>query len=167
MRSFYNPARIMSRPLFIIAAFLAVFTVSACAPTVAKRGNMITDEQVAQIVPGTTTREEVAKNLGTPTQVSTFDNTIWYYIGQETEQVSFLDPEIVSQKILAIQFTPEGVVSKTSQGDLKYAEAIEPSDGKTPTYGREVSIMQQLMGNLGRPTIPTDNKGPGGSGRGH
>jgi outer membrane protein assembly factor BamE (lipoprotein component of BamABCDE complex) len=157
----------MSRTIFIFAVFIAVLGLSACAPTVAKRGNMITDEQMAQIVPGTTTREEVAKNLGTPTQVSTFDNTIWYYIGQETEQISFLDPEIVDQKILAIQFTPEGVVSKLSHGDLKYAEAIEPSDDRTPTYGKEVSIMQQLMGNLGRPTIPTDNKGPGGPGRGH
>src|SRR5262245_41925422 len=114
MRSFYNPALTMSRPIFIIAVFMAVFAVSACAPTVAKRGNMVSDEQLAQITAGVTTREEVAKNLGTPTQVSTFDDTIWYYIGQETEQVSFLDPDVVSQKIVAIQFTPEGVVSKIS-----------------------------------------------------
>lgn len=135
-------------------ALLTVASLAACAPTMNKRGNLLEEEQIRQIKVGATTREEVAKLLGSPTETSTFDDKVWYYIGQQTEQTSFFDPEITDQKILAIQFTPEGKVQKISRGGLKYAEAIEPNSEKTPTYGKEVSLMQQLLGNLGRPGVP-------------
>ncbi|HVY13397.1 MAG TPA: outer membrane protein assembly factor BamE [Alphaproteobacteria bacterium] len=137
---------------------LVALCLAACTPVVAKRGNMVSDEALAQVKVNESTREDVAKLLGTPTQTATFDDKTWYYIGQETEKVSFFDPEITDQKIVAVQFTPEGKVSRISRGGRKYAEEIEPNPDKTPTYGKEVSLMQQLLGNLGRPTVPVSNK---------
>jgi outer membrane protein assembly factor BamE (lipoprotein component of BamABCDE complex) len=142
----------------ILIALVAAIGLSACAPTVAKRGNMVDEERLKEITPGVTTREGVANILGTPTQTSTFDDKIWYYIGRTTEQTSFLAPEVKEQKIVAVQFTPEGIVQKISKGGLKYAEDVEPNSDKTPTYGREVSLVQQLLGNLGRPGIGSRGK---------
>lgn len=139
------------------ASLMVGLTIAACTPTVAKRGNSVDDENLRQIKVGESTREDVARILGSPTQMSTFDDKIWYYIGRRTEQSAFLDPELIEQKIVAIKFTPEGMVEKINQGSNKYAEVIDPINAKTPTYGKEVTIMQQLLGNLGRPTIPTGN----------
>ncbi len=144
------------------ASLMVGLTIAACTPTVAKRGNNVDEETLRQIKVGESTREDVARILGSPTQTSTFDDKIWYYIGRRTEQSAFLDPELIEQKIVAIKFTPEGTVEKINQGSDKYAEVIDPISAKTPTYGKEVTIMQQLLGNLGRPTIPT---GSGNSGR--
>ncbi|MBI3419995.1 MAG: outer membrane protein assembly factor BamE [Proteobacteria bacterium] len=154
------------RLLPLALAVLTAASLAACAPVLNKRGNLLEEEQIRQIKIGETTREDVTKILGSPTQTSTFDDKIWYYIGQNTEQTSFFDPEITQQKLVAIQFTPEGKVAKISRGGLKYAENIEPNPDKTPTYGKEVSLMQQLLGNLGRPSVPggDTNKPTGNTG---
>ncbi len=150
----------MKTQLLVLALF--ALALSACTPVLAKRGNTVPDEDLKQVVVGQSSREDVARILGTPTQMSTFDDKIWYYIGQDTEKTSFFTPDVTDQKIVAIQFTPEGKVQKISQGGLKYAEAIEPNPDKTPSYGKEVSLVQQLLGNLGRPTVPKTNKVGGG-----
>ncbi len=140
------------------ASLIVGLTISACTPTIAKRGNAIDEDSLRQIKVGESTREDVARILGTPTQTSTFDDKIWYYIGRRTEQEAFLDPELIEQRIVAIRFTPEGKVEKVNEGTDKYAQTIDPVNAKTPTYGKEVTLMQQLLGNLGKPSIPTSNK---------
>lgn len=129
-------------------------TLAACTPTVAKRGNTIDDDQLNQIKVGESSREDVAKILGTPTQMATFDDKTWYYIGQRTEQEAFFDPELKEQKIVTVEFTPEGKVASVNKNGSELARAIDPVDRRTPTYGKELTLMQQLLGNLGRPTIP-------------
>ncbi len=141
------------------AVLLAAVFVTACAPVINKRGNLVETEKLDQITSGRSTREDVARILGTPTEMSTFDDKIWYYIGQTTKREAFFDPEVTEQKIVAIRFTPEGVVDKISQGGAQYAENISPNPGRTPTYGKDISLLQQLMGNLGRPRVPVSNRG--------
>ena len=154
----------MKTTLSLLALALLALSFSACTPVLAKRGNIVADDDVKQITIGQSSREDVARILGTPTQMSTFDDKIWYYIGEDTEKTSFFTPEITDQKIVAIQFTPEGKVEKLSRGGLKYAEDITPNPTVTPSYGKEVSLVQQLLGNLGRPTVPKSNKVGGNGG---
>jgi outer membrane protein assembly factor BamE (lipoprotein component of BamABCDE complex) len=138
--------------LKIISLFLLAFALAACQPTVANRGNILDDDKLAEIKAGVSTREEVATKLGTPTQISTFDDKIWYYVGRQTEQYSFLAPEVIKQKAVEIRFDDQGIV--TAVNDLNLAEAadITPVDRATPTYGRDDTFIQQLLGNLSHPT---------------
>lgn len=136
-------------------ALMVGITLVSCAPTVAKRGNNVDETALNQITVGISTREDVAKILGSPTQVATFDDKTWYYISQRTEQEAFFDPELKEQKIVTIEFTPEGKVAAIHQGGSENARTITPVADKTPTYGKELTFMQQLLGNLGKPTIPT------------
>lgn len=134
-------------------------TLASCTPTVAKRGNTIEDDQLQQIVVGQSTREDVAKVLGTPTQMATFDDKTWYYIGQRTEKEAFFEPDIKEQKIVTVDFTPEGKVSSVTKGGAELARDIDPVSAKTPTYGKNLTILQQLLGNIGRPSIPKGKEG--------
>lgn len=136
------------------AMLMLGLTLAACTPTVAKRGNTLEEDQLQQIKVGESTREDVAKILGTPTQMATFDDKTWYYIGQRTEQEAFYDPELKEQKIVTIEFTPEGKVAAVNKNGAELARDIDPVSDKTPTYGKDLTIVQQLLGNLGRPTIP-------------
>lgn len=142
------------------AMLMLGLTLAACTPVVAKRGSAVEEEQLMQIKVGESTREDVAKLLGTPTQMATFDDKTWYYIGQRTEQEAFYDPELKEQKIVTIEFTPEGKVASVNKSGAELARNIDPVDDKTPTYGKDLTIVQQLLGNLGHPTIPKgkDNK---------
>jgi outer membrane protein assembly factor BamE (lipoprotein component of BamABCDE complex) len=144
---------------FTSLAVMFGVTLASCTPVVAKRGNTIDDDQLSQVVVGVSRREDVASVLGTPTQMGTFDDKVWYYIGQRTEQEAFFDPELKEQKIVTVEFTPEGVVSNVSKSGAEKARDITPVADRTPTYGKEITVMQQLLGNLGKPTIPKTGKG--------
>lgn len=141
------------------ALLMLGLTLAACTPTVAKRGNTIEDDQIKQIIVGESTREDVAKLLGSPTQMATFDDKTWYYIGQRTEKEAFFDPELKEQKIVTVEFTPEGKVSSVTKSGAENSQDIDVVSAKTPTYGKNLTILQQLLGNIGRPSIPKGKEG--------
>lgn len=134
---------------FLISACLLALSTSACSPTVAQRGNMVEDFQLAQVVPYESTRSDVLRNMGSPTTKSTFDESVWYYIGQETEKRGILDPEVTEERIVLVAFNEEGFVEVVKDVDRERMNIPYARD-KTPTHGNETTMMQQFLGNLGK-----------------
>lgn len=139
-------------PLFF-ALTLTVAPLAGCAPTIDTRGNLLETYQLQEIIPGQDTKENVTAKIGSPTTVSPFDQNIWYYMGQRTAKTAMLDPKIKRERIIVVSFANDGYVDKV----------VERRDGrqdvpivarKTPTTGNDFTIMQQLMGNLGRFNAP-------------
>ena len=95
-------------------------------------------------------RRQVAELLGSPSTVGTFNAKIWYYISKRTKTISFLDPEILDQEVLQINFDNAGLVSDMRIYGLENARTITPDPNVTPTSGKELTILQQIMGNIGR-----------------
>ncbi|MFA4995254.1 MAG: outer membrane protein assembly factor BamE [Bdellovibrionales bacterium] len=148
----------MKKQPFLLFSLLAALT--ACQPTVANRGNMLDPELCAQIKPGETTREEVATKLGTPTAVSTVDENTWYYVGRQTEQISFLSPKVLQQQALEVNFDDRGIVTAVSNLDVSKAAEASPVDRETPTFGQRNSFLKELLGDLRHPR-PVMNKSRG------
>jgi len=48
--------------------------VVGCATSVEQRGNLPAQDKIAEVHPGTTTKEEVIKILGSPSSVSVFND---------------------------------------------------------------------------------------------
>jgi outer membrane protein assembly factor BamE (lipoprotein component of BamABCDE complex) len=137
---------------------LLALTLAACEPTIANRGNILDADKLVDIKVGSSTREDVATKLGTPTQISTFDDKVWYYVGRQTEQYSFFDPEVIKQKAVEIRFDDKGTVVAVNDLDLGNATDVEPVDRVTPTYGRDDTFIKQLIGNLSHPTTLHNKK---------
>jgi outer membrane protein assembly factor BamE (lipoprotein component of BamABCDE complex) len=133
---------------------------SACEPTIANRGNILDADRLAEIKSGVSTREDVANKLGTPTEVSTFDDKTWYYVGRQTEQYSFLDPEVVKQQAVEVRFDDRGVVASVERLDLSQAQNIDPVGRATPTYGRNDTLLRQLLGDVAHPSMPGRTSNP-------
>ena len=149
----------------VLAAGLAL-TVVACTPVVATRGNLIDDDRFAQIAVGRSTANDVANLFGSPTTVSTFDQRTWYYIGQRTEKVAFFDPDIVERRVVRVEFTETGIVSRVDDLDLDDAQTVELVERETPTLGRRLTVLEQLLGNFGRFNTPSSSPStPGGPGQ--
>ena len=134
----------------LVAVALAAVTLAACAPTVDQRGNLPDPDQLALIHAGTTTRQQVAKILGTPSSTGVFDDKNWYYISKKTEQVAFLDPDVLDQQVYIVKFDDKGVVQGVDHKDLKDGREVEPAPGATPAPGRELTFLEQVLGNIGR-----------------
>ncbi len=153
---FHSTLRTLVVPAFVA---LAGAGLTACAPTVDQRGNLPEPENLAQIHPGTTTREQVAKILGTPSSTGVFDDKNWYYISRRTKRVAFFDPDVLDQQVYIVNFDATGVVRGVDHKNLKDGRDIDPAPGATPAPGRELTFLEQVLGNIGR-----FNKGGSSSG---
>lgn len=129
----------------------------ACSPTQAARGNMVEDYRMAEVTPGVSTRQNVLKSLGSPTTTSPFDDTVWYYIGQKTEKKAFFDPKVVDEKVVVVAFDADGIVKTIQEIDAERVD-VPRVRRKTHTGGNEVTIMEQLLGNMGKFNAPKDTK---------
>ena len=139
------------RTIVVLATMLAAaVALSACAPRLTVRGNLPREAQLAKIVIGKQTREEVAAILGSPSAQGTFDDRIWYYISRKTKKFAFLDEQVVDQQIVAVYFTDKDIVQAIQRYDANDLRQIGMIERQTPTVGKELSILEQLIGNLGR-----------------
>jgi len=129
---------------------LAATIMSACDPVYDTRGNLPDPDAVLQIQPGVDDRRQVAELLGSPSTVATFNDKTWYYISKKTKRISFLDPTVLDQEVLAVKFDDGGLVSDMKIYGLENARPIVPDPNVTPTSGKELTILQQIMGNIGR-----------------
>ena len=144
---------------FSIAAAVAASALGACTVSVDQRGHLPDPDKLSEIHPGTTTRDDVAKILGTPSSTGVFDSKDWFYISRKTKQMAFFDPDVLDQQVYVVRFDDKGVVRAVDHKDLKDGREIEPAPGATPAPGRELTFLEQILGNLGR-----FNKSGGGGG---
>jgi outer membrane protein assembly factor BamE (lipoprotein component of BamABCDE complex) len=131
---------------------------SACAPVQTYNGfrpdrnNVeIPDPQV-----GVDTRETVTQRFGSPSTTAVFDQTVWYYVSAVQERVAFYTPRITERRVMVVRFDGD-VVAGVEKYGVERGRIVAYSDEVTPTRGRELGILEQLLGNVGRGSpIPTD-----------
>jgi outer membrane protein assembly factor BamE (lipoprotein component of BamABCDE complex) len=130
----------------------AVVATAACSPVEKRNGYVPNEDQIAQIEPGKQSEADVLRLLGSPSSVATFDERrkVWYYIGSKTETLAFFAPEIVDQQVVSIEFDAGGRVKDVKHYSQEDGREIELVDRQTPTRGKELGLLEQLFGNLGR-----------------
>jgi len=152
-----------------LGALMICIGVAACSAQLEVRGFVADPDKVqARKVDGDN-RASVTESLGSPTVKSAFDDEIWYYISERAERVAFLPPTITDRQILALVFDSDTSklkdIGRYTMADGKIIEMVSRT---TPAKGRELSLLQQLFGNIGRfGAIPnTDQPRPGAPGPG-
>jgi outer membrane protein assembly factor BamE (lipoprotein component of BamABCDE complex) len=112
---------------------------------------------------GEDSKSTLMEKLGSPSAVSTFDNNTWYYISQTTDRVAFYKPRVIKRDVVAIKFNPaDEKVASVNTFTLKDGKVIAYNGRETPTRGREMTILEQLLGNVGRGgLLPQDDEAPG------
>lgn len=152
-------ARSLYRRLALAGAGLvAVLMLTACTPRIDQRGNKPDEDQVVQINPGVDDKNRVAELIGTPSAISTFNDKTWYYISKRTETTAFFDPAVTDQEVLAISFDDNGIVQNMKIYGQEDGRQIAYVDRTTPTEGNSLTVIQQLLGNLGRFNPSNDSK---------
>ena len=134
----------------------AAFALAACGSAVQVRGNIPEPEDVAEIEPGVHSRQDVVNLLGSPSTISTFQDRKWYYIGQKTQEMAFSKPSVVDRQVLVVVFDEAGYVDQTTSYTLADARSVSPVERTTPTEGKNLTLLQQFFGNLGRFADPTE-----------
>lgn len=133
----------------LMTMILASSLLMACTPTQSTRGNLVEDFRMEDITVGISTQTNVLKSLGSPTTKATFDDDVWYYIGQKMKKKGIFDDEVVEERVIVVAFDDKGIVQKMEDVDANRLEVPKSRD-KTYTGGNDVSIVEQLLGNVGR-----------------
>jgi len=143
----------------LACGLFALSLLSACSRPEVTHGNLPKDYELDAIQVGQTRRGEVGSLLGSPSTVSSFQDRTWYYIGQRQKRLAFLDPDVLERRVLVVHFDNQGIVTETDSYRLEDGQSVELVDRTTPTEGNEFSLLQQLLGNLGRFSGVEDNSG--------
>ena len=142
-----------------IITILASLCIAGCAAEINARGNTPTDEKLSQVTPGMS-REEVMQVLGSPSTSSTFTDKAWYYIGERTEDYAFYRPKVLERLVVVVEFDDLGRVEEVKRLEKDDGKPIEMVDRTTPSVTRDISLMQQIFGNLGKaPALPGSGGG--------
>jgi len=140
---------------------------SACNPVLRSHGYRYTTQEEPNITPAEDTEASVLARLGNPSTRGTFEDNTWYYISSTRESLAYLRPATRDRRIIAVSFDDAGVVSTVNEYSLEDGRVVAYADRETPTRGRELSFLEQLLGNVGR--LPSEQFGgeqnlPGGAG---
>lgn len=146
---------------------LLLIGLSACNPVLRTHGYIATEDKPQAVEPKKDTKASVLARLGNPSVKSTFDDNTWYYMSSVTERMAYLTPVTRDRTITAITFNDNGKVEKVAEYGIEDGQYVSYVKRKTPTRGRELSVLEQIFGTIGR--IPVDQLGgnqnlPGGSG---
>ncbi|MBB3591771.1 outer membrane protein assembly factor BamE (lipoprotein component of BamABCDE complex) [Rhizobium sp. BK529] len=130
-----------------IAIIIASATaLSSCQTSTVLNGGYIVDEQSLALVPEGSSREQVLLSLGTPSTTATFDGEVFYYISQRRQRsMAFQKLRVTDQSILAIYFDKDGVVTRRANYTLKDGKVFDTISRVTPTGGRELTFLQQML----------------------
>jgi outer membrane protein assembly factor BamE (lipoprotein component of BamABCDE complex) len=125
--------------------------VSACTPTSAFQGYQAIEARPADVKVGVDNKSAVRTRLGSPSAISTFDPNVWFYISQVTQRQAFYRPRTIRRDVVAISFNKDDeMVSKVDVLTLADGRVVAFNGRETPTRGRQLSILEQLLGNLGQ-----------------
>jgi outer membrane protein assembly factor BamE (lipoprotein component of BamABCDE complex) len=145
----------------LCAAGLAIL-VSGCTPITAYQGYQPIDVKPADVKVGDDSKQTVRVKLGSPTTVSTFEPNIWYYMNQVTDQFGAYAPRTRTREIVAISFDKDSEkVQAVNTFTTKDGRVIAFNNKETPTIGKELSIFDQLLSNLGANLLPRQDDDPG------
>lgn len=123
---------------------------SACTPIVDQRGNLPHADVLAQVTVGKTDRDQVLDLLGSPSSAITYGDETWHYISSRTETVAFFEPKVMERRVITIVFDQKGLVKSIDAKGLEDGKTFQTVERMTPTAGKEMSILEQLLGNIGR-----------------
>ena len=151
----------MSKRTPLMGLMLASALISAGCTRMPNHQGYVADETlVAEIKPGIDNRDSVARTLGRPTIAAQWEDQRWYYFSRDTTQLAFLLPKPVKQMVLVVSFDDKGNVANVERRGLEKVVAINPSNDKTPTLGRDRGLLDDIFGNIG--TMGSAPAGPPG-----
>ena len=107
-------------------------------------------DAIASIVPQESGKLDVERRLGSPSSINMFGEETWMYIGETTEAVAFFEPKVNERSVLVVIFDDKGIVKDIQSHGLDVARDVEPVERTTPTVGKNLTVIEQLMGNLNR-----------------
>lgn len=138
---------IKATPLALARVCAVAVLLTACAGQIDHHGHLFTDVDLQQIQPGMS-QDQVRLTLGTPDTTGTIDGDVFYYISSKRKTLPAGRPKVIDRKIVAVYFDGNQTVREVAHYGLQDGRIINFAGGETPTYGKKLTALEQLFGNI-------------------
>ncbi|MFN3823695.1 MAG: outer membrane protein assembly factor BamE [Pseudorhodobacter sp.] len=132
--------------LFMLGALTLVV---ACGPIIRNHGYIPSDDDLARLEVGVDTRDSVAAVVGRPSAAGLLNDDGWYYVQSRWRHYGPAAPREIDRQLVAISFNQRGVVENIERFTLEDGRVVPLSRRVTETNIKGVSVIGQLLGNLG------------------
>lgn len=134
----------------LFAGLLALAAGAGCSADIDRRGHVFDEADLQSVEVGAMGREELFGLFGSPSILPLSGEDSWYYVGAEVKRFAFYRPEILERQVIAFRFDENGTVASVDLYALEDGQAIALIDKKTPSRGRDIGILEEIFGNIGR-----------------
>lgn len=135
--------------LRLAAAVAAGSALSGCNTEPMTSGYLMDEKSMGELKPGLPA-EKVLSVMGTPSTVSTVGNQTWYYISQmKTQRFKFMEPSVVDQRVLVVNFNKGMKVDKIASYGMQDGVLFDFVSRSTPTGGNELTLVRQMINASG------------------
>lgn len=159
----------MANRTLLIAGLALV--ASACSPSRDYHGYIVDEVRPSDIEVGVDTRSSVLAKLGSPSTTGMFapgeeitadpqDDPVWVYLSYQQTRFAFFNTNEVQRNVTRIAFDSDGKVASVDVLGLADGQDINYARRETPTRGRELGILEQIFGTVGRVRLPTESDNP-------
>ncbi len=130
------------------AACLALMS-SACAPNTQMHGYLPLDARPSTDIKVGDTVIQVRDRLGPPSQTSAYDPNEWYYVDQTNMSMTYKPQQVISRNVTVIRFDKDtNTVASVESLTLADGRVLTPDPRTTPTRGRTLSGLEQILGTV-------------------
>jgi outer membrane protein assembly factor BamE (lipoprotein component of BamABCDE complex) len=128
---------------------LLVVLLAACTALYQNHGYVPRDEELAKVVVGTSTRDDVAKAVGRPSSTGLLTGGAWYFVGSRFRHYGPREPQEVDRQVVVISFDEGGTVANVERFGLEKGQVVVLSRRVTDSNIEGLSFLRQLLGNIG------------------
>ncbi len=129
---------------------MAALLLAGCAETLDTHGTVVPQSQLAKVVVGQSTKDEVRQLLGSPSATGTLNDDRWYYVTSVVGKKAFVPHDLKSRRVLVLDFDPStSVVTALTERSERDGKAVDPNRAATGTAGQTMGFMEQMFSNFG------------------
>jgi outer membrane protein assembly factor BamE (lipoprotein component of BamABCDE complex) len=132
------------------AMLIAVLAAAACTPVFRDHGYIPAEDELAQVTVGQDSKDTVATKVGRPSVEGLLNDNGWFYVQSRFKTIGPRQPQEIERQVVAISFDDQDRVANVERFGLEKGEVIAISRRVTSTSIKQIGLIQQLLGSLGR-----------------
>ena len=134
----------------LVAASALTLLGTACAPTMTHHGYLAHEAKPSVDIKVGDSQATVLDKLGAPSQTSVYKPSEWYYIDQVSMKMTYKQPRVTARSVTVVDFDPSTqTVATVKTLSLADGRVLTPNPNKTPTRGRSLTALEQVLGTVG------------------
>lgn len=126
------------------------FGFASCTTIYRDHGYVPSDEELANVLVGSDSKETVISTIGKPTATGILGESGWYYVQSRFRHYAYKKPIAIDRQVVAISFDARGKVSNIERFGIERGRVVALSRRVTSSSVRDTVFLRQLLGNLGR-----------------